>query len=665
MPATLKKNSTDSLIAELGQLSSESARREFLAQHKALLRQDIVERLAQLVWEKVRISRQEAFHLAEAAVLIAKRLRRKEALSPGLRAMANAFYSSGDNRAAIEHHQQAIRLYESLGNWNEAARTLSGSIQPMILVGEYDQAFQAADRAKEIFTRLNDSCRLARLEINVGNIYHRQDRFEESIAHYERAYTELMPYKDTEGIAVVLSNMAVCLISLNDFPRALATYRGARSFCQQNNMPLLVAQADYNIAYLYYLRGEYSRAIEALYAARRACEATGDAYHFALCHLDLSDIYLELNLSEEAREIAHEGFLRFEKLGMGYEAAKTLANEATAYGQQGKTVQALERFAKAREIFEREKNLVWPWLIDLYQALLLFHEGRYFEARRLCIAAAAFFDRSALSGKAVLAHLLLARIALQVGDSAAAQKETDESLARLKRLQAPGLAFQAHLLPGQIAQARNERTAAHQAYLEARKALEALRSRLQGEELKISFVKNRMQVYEALVDLYISGDGTDTSPEEAFACMEAAKSRSMIELIFQSGQSLPLGETGQSDLVRRIRDLREELNWYYHRIELEQLRPEEKSHQRLGSLQEKAQLQEKELMRTLRELPAHERENATLEAPAEFSLAKLQAHLPPDTSLVEYFSAGDRLVAAVVTRNEIQILPVTLLPRVA
>jgi len=665
MPATLRKNSNDTLMAELGQLSSEPARRKFLAQHKKLFRQEIVEQLAQMVVQKVRVSTQEALHLAEAAVLIAKRLRRKEALALGLRAKANALYSSGDNRAAIEHHQQAVRLYETLGNWSEAARTLSSSIQPMILAGEYDQAFRAAERAREIFARLNDPWRLARLEINVGNIYHRQDRFEESIAHYERAYTELMPYKDTEGIAVVLSNMAVCLISLNDFPRALATYRGARSFCQQNNMPLLVAQADYNIAYLYYLRGEYSRAIEALYAARRACEATGDAYHFALCHLDLSDIYLELNLSEEAREIAHEGFLRFEKLGMGYEAAKTLANEATAYGQQGKTVQALERFARAREMFGHEKNLVWPWLIDLYQGLLLFHEGRYFEARRLCVAAAAFFDQSVLPGKAVLAHLLLARIALQVGDPAEAQKETDESLARLRGLQTPVLAYQAHLLEGQIAQARNDRPAAHQAYLEARKALEALRSRLQGEELKISFVKNRMQVYEALVDLYIAGDGTENSVEEALACMEASKSRSMIEMIFQSGQSLPLGEAGQSDLVRRIRDLREELNWYYHRIELEQLRPEEKSHQRLGSLQEKAQLQEKELMRTLRELPAHERENATLEAPAEFSLAKLQAHLPPDTSLVEYFSAGDRLVAAVITRKEIRILPVTLLSRVA
>jgi CHAT domain-containing protein/tetratricopeptide (TPR) repeat protein len=665
MPATLRKSSSDTLIAKLGQLTGETPRRKFLAKHKGLIRQEIVEQLAQLVVHQVRVSTQEALHLAEAAVLIAKRLRRKESLALALRAKANALYSSGDNRAALEHHQQSFRLYESLGIWNEAARTLSSSIQPMILLGEYDQAFQAADRAREIFTRLDDPRRLARLEINVGNIFHRQDRFEEAIAHYEHAYASLMPYKDVEGMAAIFSNLAMCLINLNDFPRSLDCYKKARELCKQNDMPLLVAQADYNIAYLYYFRGEYSRAIEMLYAARRSCLATGDDYHFALCHLDLSDIYLELNLSEEAREMAHEGFLRFEKLGMGYEAAKTLANEATAYGQQGKTVQALECFARARDMFGREKNIVWPSLIDLYQGLLLFHEGRYFEARRLCVAAAVFFDSSALSGKAVLAHLLLARIALQVGDSAEARKETEESLARLKGLQTPVLAYQAHLLAGQLAHARNDRPAALEAYLEARKSLEALRSRLKGEELKISFVKNRMQVYEALVDLYIAGEGTDTSAEEALSCMEAAKSRSMIEMIFQSGQSLPLGDAGQSDLVRRIRDLREELNWYYHRIELEQLRPEEKSTERLGSLQEKAQSQEKELMRTLRELPAHERENATLEASADFSLASLQAHIPADATLVEYFSAGDRLIAAVITRNDIHILPVTLLSRVA
>src|SRR5205807_8523763 len=484
---TRRKSLTPELTAELAQLPAEAARREFLARHRGLVHKTSVEQLAELVVERVRVSTQEALHLAEAAILIAGRLKRKDALALSLRAKANALYSSGDNRAAVELHQQAYQLYESLADWKEAARTLSTSIQPLILLGEYDQAFQAAERAREIFTRVDDQRRLARLEINVGNIYHRQDRFEESIAHYERAYQGLLPYKDVERIAVVLSNMAVCLISLNDFPRALATYQRARAFCEQHNMPLLVAQADYNIAYLYYLRGEYSRGIEALYAARRACEATGDAYHFALCHLDLSDIYLELNVSEEAREMAQEGFLRFEKLGMGYEAAKTLANEAIAYGQQGKTVQALERFAKARDMFAKEKNLVWPWLLDLYQALLLFHEGRYFEARRLCAGAAAFFDTSLLHGKAALAHLLLARIALQVGDLAEAQKETQSALARLSHLQAPVLAYQAQFLLGQIAQGRGDRKTAFAAFQEARKTLETLRSHLRGDELKISF----------------------------------------------------------------------------------------------------------------------------------------------------------------------------------
>ncbi|HET7107913.1 MAG TPA: CHAT domain-containing tetratricopeptide repeat protein [Candidatus Acidoferrum sp.] len=664
MPATRAKISRDALVAELGLLATEGDRRKFLAKHPKLIRQSTIEQLAQLVVQRVRVSTKEALSLAEAALLIAKRLRRKEAQALALRAMANALYSAGNYRAAIEHHHRALQLYESLRAWKEMARTLSSSLQPMILVGEYDQAFKAVERAREIFSRLGDRWRLARLEINVGNIYHRQDRFEESIAQYENAYRELMPYKDAEGIAVVLSNMAVCLISLNDFPRALATYQRARAFCHEYNMPLLVAQADYNIAYLYYLRGEYSHAIEALYAARRACEATGDAYHFALCHLDLSDIYLELNLSEEAREMAHEGFLRFEKLGMGYEAAKTLANEATAYAQQGKTVQALERFTKAREMFGREKNLVWPWLIDLYQGLLLFHEGRYFESRRLCSAAAAFFDQSVLPGKAVLAHLLLARIALQVADPAEAQKETDLSLARLAQLHTPVLAYQAHLLQGQLAQARNDRPAALHSFLAAKESLETMRSRLQGEELKISFLKNRMQVYEALLDLFLSGDGSDATAEEALAWMEAAKSRSMIEMIFQSGQSLPLGESGQSDLVRRIRDLREELNWYYHRIELEQLRPEEKSGERLDTLQKKAQSHEKELLRTLRELPARERENTTLEAPSGLSVEQLQSALPPDATLIEYFSSGDRILAAILNRGDIQILPVTVLPRV-
>jgi CHAT domain-containing protein/Tfp pilus assembly protein PilF len=664
MPRPRGKVPESELAAELGKLQDGVARRQFLARNSSLIRSKVVQRLAPMVVDKIRVDAKEALFLAEGTLLIARKLRRKEEIALAMRAKANALYASGDNHGAVQHHEDAFKLYEALGIPKEAARTLSSSIQPLILLGEYDRAFAASERAREILTQIGETRRLASLDNNVGNIFHRQDRFEEAIAYYERAYKALSEFEDWEHVAVTLHNLAMCLISLNEFARSLECYQKARDLCVRYDLPRLRDQADYNIAYLYYFRGEYSRAIEMLFATRRACEASGDTYHFALCHLDLSDIYLELNLSEEAREMAHEGFLRFEKLGMGYEAAKTLANEAIALGQQGKTVQALERFAKAREMFSREKNLVWPWLLDLYQALLLFHEGRYFEARRLCAGSAEFFDGTPLAGKALLSRLLLARIALQVGDLPAAEKEVDAAVAKLSDSQSPVLVYQTRLLLGQIAANRGDRAAAYTAYQEARKALETLRTRLQSEELKIAFVKNRMQVYEAVVELYLDPANNEISANEAFSCIEAAKSRSMIEMIFQSGQSLPMGEAGQSEYVRKIRDLREELNWYYHRIELEQLKPEERSRERLELLQQAAQLHENELLRALRELPAHERENATLEAPADFSVAKLQASLSAGTVLVEYYSAGERLIAAVISGESIEIVPVSVVSRV-
>src|SRR5262249_13231530 len=236
----------------------------------------------------------------------------------------------------------------------------------------------AAERAQKAFRALGDQRRLARLENNIGNIYHRQDRFAEALIHYERAYQELLPFGDSEELTISLNNMSMCLITMNHFPPALATYRKAKQLLEAHDLPLIRLIADYNIAYLYYMRGDYGRAIEMLKSARLAAEKIGYTYLVALCYLDLSDIYVELNLSAEAQDVAEEGYLLFEKLEIGYEAAKTLANQAIASGQVGKTRRAADLFGQAKPRFVKEKNEVWPWLIDLYQAIVLFEEGRHF-----------------------------------------------------------------------------------------------------------------------------------------------------------------------------------------------------------------------------------------------------------------------------------------------
>ncbi|HEY3131983.1 MAG TPA: CHAT domain-containing protein [Acidobacteriota bacterium] len=660
------RNDGDPIAALLDQYSGLSDRKSlnaFLSRHAQLIHPASVERLTEAVRENLRKDLARALNLAEGALVLAERLDDNLALAHSLRAKANVLWFMNQNEAAAEMHERAYGLFQEAGNSTEAARTLSSSIQPLILLGQYDRALKAVEKARQIFSDLGDDRRIARLEINLANIFHRQDRFGEALAVYERAYQQLLLFKDAEGIGVALHNMAVCLISLNDFQTALTTYQRAREFCRQHAMPGLVAQADYNIAYLHYLRGEYSRALEMLRATREACQKAGDLYHTALCNLDQSEIYLELNLSEEAAEMAQQAVQEFRHLGMRYETAKALSNLAIAFGQQGKAFRALELFNQAKLMFVSERNDVWPSLIDLYQALVLYSEGRLFEARRLCASALDFFRKSALRSKEVLCRLLLARLALRSGDLQSARRECEQSLELLAHMETPSLSYQAHFLAGQIREAAAETAEAYNSYQEARRSLEMIRSVLRGEELKIAFMKNRLEVYERLVQLCMAGDSNPASAQEAFGYIEESKSRSLRDLIFERAQSLPVADLGHSQLVRQIRELREELNWYYHRIELEQLRQEDRSPARIERLQAQLQARENEFVRVLREIPQLESSADLYSAPVE-TLESVRSALGGDAMLIEYFRVGDRIVVALLSHEELEVIPLTPVSRV-
>ena len=652
------------LLERFMELPDETATREFLLRNPDLLKPEVVTELADQAREKIRVDVRQALSLAEAGLIIATDLDNKEALARALRAKANVLYARGEHAAAVDLHEQAAAWFESVGQTHEVARTLSGSIQPMLLLGEYNRASAAAERARQIFTAEGNAWRLARLDINIGNIYYRQDRFNDARDCYERAYRGLLNEKDAEGIAAVLSNLATCYISLHTFSKALWAYRQARQFCEEHGMPLLVSQADYNIAYLHYQRGEYSKAIEMLRAARVACKKVDDAYHLALCNLDLAELYLELNLSSDAAELAQQGYEGFQKLGMGYESAKCLAFSAIAASQQGHAFEGLKLFSEARQIFVREKNRAWPSLIDLYRALVFYNEGRYFEARRLAAEALESFRSLKLGHKLVLAQLLLARIALRTEDVEQACRRGQEAIETIADLQAPVLAYQAHLLMGNIHSAGGKVDQAYLSYQSARQALETLRSSLRGEELKIAFIKNRLEVYERLVEICLIRESA-AATEEAFSYIEQAKSRSLMDLFFRPAPTNPEDQPGQSELVRSIRDLREELNWYYNLIEREQLQPEQQSPERITTLQKQAGTREKELLHMLQEATPADAEQAGLQTPTNLPIAAIRAALPPDTLLIEYFRVKDRILVCLLGRDSLEILPVTLETRVA
>jgi hypothetical protein len=73
MPVAGEKFSLDELPPKLTRLANTSDRQKFLARHRNLVSTKIVEQLAPLVVDRIRVDAQEALRLAEAVVLIARR----------------------------------------------------------------------------------------------------------------------------------------------------------------------------------------------------------------------------------------------------------------------------------------------------------------------------------------------------------------------------------------------------------------------------------------------------------------------------------------------------------------------------------------------------------------------------------------------------------------
>lgn len=650
-------------ISKLSDMVDDRSRTVFLRTSKLFRAATVVE-LNAATQREFRVNFVKAMSLADAAILVSRSLRKDHLLAPSYRMKANVLAAGGDNQAAVKLYQVALGLFEKIADAEGVARTLTAAIQPQILLGAYDQAFDAAEKARAIFLKLGDTRRLARLDNNIGNIYHRQDRFEEALIHYLQAYQQLLPHGDTEELAISLNNISMCLITMNDFEQALATYERAKQMLQGRDLPLILLITDYNIAYLHYLRGNYRLAINMLKQARKAAEEIKYSYLVALCYLDLSEIYVELNLSAEVHDIAKEGFALFHQLDIGYEAAKILANEAIALGQEGKSRAALELFEQAKPLFVREKNSVWPWLIDLYSAIVLFQEGRLYEARRLARAAAGFFDASLMTNKAVLCHLLLAQVGIRTANTSDAREECLRAFELLGAVDSPILRYHGHFLLGRIEEEQGNAKAAYDEYQHARVELESLRSSLGRDELKVSFMKNKVELYERLVDLCLNQAFGDTSHQEIFQYIELAKSRSLVEMIFQKGGTLPAAGNGQSSLVSRVRALREELNWYQHRIELEQLRPEKNSADRVRKLHAQAEERERELLKVLTEFPES---CSSVAMPLQqcVPLERVRETLPASTTLLEYFFIGDQVLAMVLNAQKFEITPVTTVPKIS
>ncbi len=461
--------------------------------------------MRELAQEALRLARVD-LHRAEVAAIGAcdAAATMDDAASSGFafRALGNVRYLSGRFEDAVALYQRALEAFARGEDEIEGAKTKSSALQALILLGRYDEAQSWAGAAREVFVRRGDPLLVARLDCNLGNLLHRLDRHREALEAYETSLGFFRAHGgDPQATAAALLNSAVCLTILGDLSEAEARFEEMSAHCRRHGMPLPALQAEYNLAYLHFHRGEYARAIERYHATVESSREQGDEYHEALCRLDLAEIYLEVNLTAEAAELAEQARSAFALLELRYEASKASAFAAIAAARSGKPDSAAVGFEEARRGFEAEGNHAWCALIDFHRAVALLEARQPDDAMRQARRARDWFLDAGQTPRVVLAELLLASAELATGAYPEARRHVQAAQRWLEHLDSPHLLHRAWFVDGQIAEASGDRAGALQRYRDACGVLAGLRAHLPSEELLIAFVKDKQAVFESLVRL--------------------------------------------------------------------------------------------------------------------------------------------------------------------
>src|SRR6266850_728752 len=609
---------------------------------------DEIRKIAHEVGQLLYSNPKEALRLAERAADMAEASGAPFGVGIALLAKGAALSRCNENLAAVECFDRALKIFEEAGDPLETTKTRMNRINAYLLLSRFDEALADSETVTAAYRESGEERSLARHLINVGHIFFRIDRFEENLQCLDQAEAILNRFEPSPDLAHLYLNRAVALTALNRTSQALDLFKTARQVASDFNMPAIASQADYNICYLHFMQGRYTAALDGLAEVRAKMVELEDRWHTALCDLDRTEIYLKLNMYADALELASLAKPAFEALNMQYEAGKATVFMAIANALLGNTTAGKRLFDQSRRIFDSSGNSVWLATIDLYEATVHFNRNQFRKAGALSKGAYDVLHGAGLHGKAVHAALLCARSAMKLGKNVKALQYVFRAQSKWHEAPTGWVASEVFQVAGEALAATDDKEGAVLAYTLGIREVEYLRANIGVDHLRAMFLGDKLSLYEALVTLQLS---LARPMREVFDTVERAKSRTLLDQIAASAGTVTDPSPGSD--VEELRELREELNWYYRRLAIEEEKGHPLSNANVQRLLQEIQMRELRFRRVLRDTPSTS--NLPLQSVTPFRLEDIQAAIPPRTAIIEYFVIDGHFIALVLTDDGVSI----------
>ena len=262
--------------------------------------------------------------IIDSGMLQAQESQTREAEADRLYREAFQLWRRGRFREALENFQQALVIYQEVGNREGEGETFNGIGEVYRNLGHYSQALEYLQQAlvirKEIGDRYGEGLTLN----NLGSVYHSLGKYPQALEYYEQALA--IRNGNLSGLGTTLNNIGALYYSLGKYPQAIEYYQQAFLINRGANNRYGESLALSNLGVAYHQLNNYPQAIEYYQQALAIRTELGDHAGLGQTLNNLGAVYQESGKYPQAIEYYQQALVIRKEVGDRSGEAKTLNN---------------------------------------------------------------------------------------------------------------------------------------------------------------------------------------------------------------------------------------------------------------------------------------------------------------------------------------------------
>jgi len=471
---------------------------------------------------------QKALDYNQQALTIQSEIGYKRGEVANLSNLGLVYYSLGDYQKALDYNQQALTIHSEIGGDKRGvAINLANQGVMYLNLGYYQKALEYLQQALKIQRKIGNKPGVTKNLGNLSLVYYRLGYYQKALDYSQQSLKILRrEIGDKRDIGKNLGNLGVVYQNLGYYQKALEYLQQALTIDRKiGDKPGESADLS-NLGTVYYYLGEYQKALDYYQQALKIRREIGDKPGESADLNNLGAMYVKMGYYQKALEYFQQALALSREIGHNRKEGSNLSNLGVVYYYLGDYQKALDYYQQALKI--RREIGDKPGVGNSFSNLgvVYYYLGYYQKANTYFQDSVAIFEKIGSDG------LWLAQ---------------------------RGLAFTEAKL--------NQFDAAIQYYEQALNNLEKLRYRLKDKEQKLSFMRNKIGVYNEFIALLQFLDKTQPKKgydRKAIEIFERKQGRIFLEEMGQSGARLFAGFPqeilqGESNLENQLAKIRKNL----------------------------------------------------------------------------------------------------------